>query len=103
MTVELLLGQQEYSAPKSETDNSPPCIVVDSGAASSVTGLPRLKACYRCLGLNMSTQSIRERLQASDKRFKFGNQLAFDSMGCAKLCGKVPISGDKDRIEIGRL
>ena len=94
-TVELLMGRQEYPTPKSETNNAHPRIVVDSGASCSVAGLPWLKAWYRFFGTNTSAKSIQERLKSSDKRFKFGNQMTFDSMGCVTLCGKVPIVDDK--------
>ena len=94
MTVELLLVQQEYFTPKSETNDSPPSIVVDSGAASSVTGLPRLKAWYRCLGTPISAPKVGKMLTRSDKRFKFGNQMTFDSLGSIDFCGKVPLNDD---------
>ena len=104
MTVELLLGQQEYFAPKSETDDSPPTIVVDSGAAISVTGLPWLKAWFKCLGIIISKAKMETMLSHSDKKFKFGNQMTFDSLGAITLCGQrhqVPLDDDsrmaKDR------
>ena len=91
MTVELLLGQQEYPTPKSETNHSPPCVVVDSGASSSVVGLPWLKSRFECAGFTSFQTCIDGKLKSGDKKFKFGNQLTFDSMGTLDVIGQVQL------------
>ena len=57
--------------------------------------MPMKKSWFKCAGFTSFQTCIDEKLESSDKKFKFGNQLTFDSMGTLDVIGQVPLCDEK--------
>ena len=76
---------QESSASKEDSKVIPNAPISDSGASKSVTGIVWLK---RWLGI--CPEDPLPKLSPSSRRFKFGSQRTFDSIGTIILAGSLP-------------